>query len=77
MKDTSKQRVNLTIPVFLLKEAKAMRLNLSQSAEAGIAAALKKQKEQQWLEENKDAIEAYNAWYDQRGPLFPPIWEQE
>ena len=77
MEHAPKQRVNVTISSDLLEKAKAAGLNLSQASEAGISAALRKQLEQQWKEENAEAIAAYNAWYDARGPLFSPIWELE
>ncbi len=77
MKDTSKQRVNLTIPVFLLEEARKSGLNLSQSAQAGIAMALKKTKEEQWLKDHAQAIAAYNAHIDEDGLAFKPIWETQ
>jgi antitoxin CcdA len=65
------------MPQDLLQEARALGLNLSTEAEAGIAHAIKKAKENQWKEENAEAIAAYNAWYDSREPLIKPIWMQD
>lgn len=71
-----RKRVNLTIPESLLEEARELGVNLSSSATAGIAAALKKAKEEEWLEENKRGIEAHNRRIKERGTLLPPIWQQ-
>lgn len=72
----AKKRINVTLAADLLEEARQMGLNLSQSAEAGIAAALKRQKEEQWLKDNAKAIEAYNRRVDEQGLLLKPIWEK-
>ncbi len=72
-----KKRVNLTIPESLLDEAREFGVNLSGGATAGIAAAVKKAKEEEWLRENWDAIQAYNAWHEERGPLLRPDWIPE
>lgn len=74
---TAKKRVNLTIPESLLEEAKGLGVNLSGGATAGIAAAVKKAKEEEWLKENWDAIQAYNREVQERGLLIKPLWLQD
>lgn len=71
---TKKRPVSLTIRSDLLREAKSLKLNASRAAEAGIEQAVKKAKEEAWLAENKDAIDAYNARIDAEGTLITPIW---
>ena len=77
MKKIGKKRVNLTIRSDLMQDAKTLHLNASEAAEAGIAAAVKKAKEEQWLEENKGAIAAYNARIEKEGLLIRPYWMDE
>lgn len=58
----TRKRANLLIDVDLVSEARPLGINLSRAAEAGIAAEVKRAKEAQWLEENRDAIAAWNRW---------------
>ena len=55
-----KKAANLTVRADLLEEARARKINLSQTLEAALAVELKKRREAEWLEQNKEAIEAYN-----------------
>lgn len=73
-KITQRKRVSLTIRGDIILQAKALNLNASQAAEAGIAAAVKNAQEIQWLKENKSAIEAYNTRMEQSPPLLRPDW---
>ena len=59
--------VNLSIDAELVADAKAMGINLSQTCEAALSAALKKEREDQWIKENWDAIQATNAWVEKNG----------
>ena len=56
-----RKRTSLTVREDIMAEAKALGLNTSRAAEAGIAAAVKAEKERRWLEENADASEAHSA----------------
>lgn len=58
---------NLSLDSDLLREAKSLGINISRSAEAGIAAAVKKQKQAQWLKENAAAINSSNAYVEANG----------
>jgi len=64
---TSKGRVNLSVREDLLQEARRLKLNLSQLAEAAIEAALSKLRAARWAEENREAIESYNAYIRKYG----------
>ena len=64
---TAKKAANLTVPAHLLGEAPARHINLSQTLETAQAAELKKQREAEWLEQNKAAIEAYNRHVEKHG----------
>ncbi len=64
---TPKKATNVTINGDLLKQAKAYKINLSQSFEKHLSDLVRKEKERQWLEENAEAIEAYNKRVEARG----------
>jgi len=75
---TSKRKpINLTIREDILKEAKTLGVNASRAAEAGIYEAIRQAKEQQWLEENKKAINEYNVQVAKHGTRIKPLWINE
>ena len=47
-----KKAANLTVRADLLEEARARKINLSQTLETALTAELKKQREAEWLEQN-------------------------
>ena len=63
----TKKAANLTVRADLLEEARAYRINLSQTLETALQAELKKEKERRWLEENRVAIDAYNRELAEHG----------
>jgi antitoxin CcdA len=65
-----RKAANLSINVDLLSEAKALSVNISRAAEAGIAAAVKAEKERLWKEENREAIEDWNRYFEEHGLPF-------
>lgn len=67
MSSTVKKATNLSIRKDLLEEARAYKINLSQTLEAALQVELKKEKERRWLEENRAAIEAYNRHIERDG----------
>ena len=62
-----KKATNVTINSDLLQKAKAYKINISKNFEAYLAEVVKKREEQQWLEENKEAIDAFNERVEKRG----------
>lgn len=67
MSPQPKKAANLTVRADLLEEARARKINLSQTLEVALAAELKRQREAEWLEQNKAAIEAYNRHVEKHG----------
>ena len=59
--------INVTLPVALVAEAKALDINVSQACESGLARSVAEARKARWLEENKDAIEAYNEMVERDG----------
>ncbi len=62
-----KKRTTLTLPDGLREEAAEYKVNMSEAAEEGIAAALKKAKEAAWKRDNKDVIDSLNAYVREHG----------
>jgi antitoxin CcdA len=63
----NKRATNVTIDPDLLAEARELNINLSATFEASLREAVTAQKAAQWLQENRAALLAYNAWIDQNG----------
>jgi antitoxin CcdA len=63
----AKKSANLSIRADLLEEARAYKINLSQTLEAALRVELKREKERRWLEENRAAIDAYNRYVEKHG----------
>ncbi len=59
--------VNLSLDSGVVEAARAAGINLSQTCEAALRAAAKAERERSWQEENKDSIEAWNAWVEEHG----------
>jgi antitoxin CcdA len=65
--DAPKRPVNLRVNSDLLRQAKALNINLSKALEQQLAAMTREARARQWLEENKAAIDDYNARIERRG----------
>ena len=65
-----RKATNLSIDQNLIAEAKALDLNVSRMAEEGIAQAVRDRKAQLWLEENREAIEENNRYFEEHGLPF-------
>jgi antitoxin CcdA len=63
----AKAAVNLSVSEVLLREARALKLNLSQFLEDGLMEHIKKQRAQKWAEENAEAIKANNERIERDG----------
>lgn len=67
--DTSapKKATNLSINSDLLRQAKELHINLSQTVEDHLANVVREAKQQQWLAENAEFIAAYNKRIEKEG----------
>ena len=63
----AKKATNVTVNSDLLRKAKAYKINISKNFEAYLAEVVKQKEEARWLEENKEAIEAFNERVEKRG----------
>jgi antitoxin CcdA len=62
-----KKPTNLSINSDLLKKARDLEINLSAALEQALTNQLKAKQAQQWLEQNRNAITAYNKYVDENG----------
>jgi antitoxin CcdA len=56
-----KKSTNLSINSDLLRQARELRINLSQALEQRLAELVRAERRRQWKDENREAIEAYNS----------------
>lgn len=63
----SRRATNVSLPAELVKEARALGISVSQAAEAGLRAEITQVRARRWREENKAAIEAWNAYVEEHG----------
>tara|TARA_R110000772_G_scaffold67411_1_gene149689 strand:- start:128 stop:349 length:222 start_codon:yes stop_codon:yes gene_type:complete len=52
-------KVNLTLDADLIEAARGLGLNMSRIAEAAIAATVKAERNAQWRDENREALNGY------------------
>ena len=62
-----KKSANLSINADLLQQAKRLNINLSQTLEQHLAEIVRQAQSKQWLEDNKNALDAYNRRIEARG----------
>ena len=70
--NTLKKATNVTIRSDLLEEARALNINLSQEFESHLAEVVRKHRAEQWLKDNREAIAAYNRYFEEHG-----VWSDE
>lgn len=68
-KSSPKQSCNLSINAELLREAKSLGINLSQTLESQLEKLVREAKAKAWAEENREAIESQNRWIEKHGLL--------
>ncbi|MFL5336913.1 MAG: type II toxin-antitoxin system CcdA family antitoxin [Geminicoccaceae bacterium] len=71
-----RRAVNLTLPGDLVDTARALGVNASQAAEAGIAAAVRHAREAAWLEANEAALAEHEVWLEAHGLPLEPAWPE-
>lgn len=66
-----KRATNVSINEGLLDEARALQINLSATLERALEAEVRTRRRAQWIKDNRDAIQGYNAWVAEHGVLSP------
>ena len=59
-----------------MEAARTLGVNASQAAEAGIAAAVRRAREEAWLKANQAAVDEHSAWLDRHGMPLEPAWPE-
>jgi antitoxin CcdA len=63
----TRRPTNVTLPVDMLTEARALGLNVSQACEQGLKAEIARSRAAQWLDENREAIASSNEYVERHG----------
>ena len=63
----TRRATNVTLPVALLSEARALGLNVSQACEQILKAEIARSRGAQWLAENRDALVSSNNYVERHG----------
>lgn len=69
----AKKATNLSINEGLLLQARELDINLSAMLERALDAEIRERRRAQWLEENREAIAAYNDHVQTHG-VFSPMF---
>lgn len=67
LQSSAKKSVNLTANANLVAFAKEKKINLSETFEEALLAKLRAMQQQEWLDQNRDGIEAYNERIERNG----------
>lgn len=62
-----KRAVNVSLNSDLLRQARELGINLSQTLEAGLDRLVREARAKAWAEENKDAIESHRRFVEKHG----------
>jgi antitoxin CcdA len=58
---------NVSLNADLVAEAKELGVSISQASNRRLEEAVKLARAERWLEENKAALDSYNAWVEANG----------
>ena len=67
MSSPAKKATNLSIRTDLLEQARALDVNLSFELEKHLVQVIRQRRAEQWLRDNREAIEAYNRHIERDG----------
>lgn len=62
-----KKATNVSINSDLLQQAKLLKINLSATLEDELAHLIRQKRRAQWLDENRPALDDYNAFVEKHG----------
>jgi antitoxin CcdA len=65
-----KRATNVSLRIDLIEEAKRLSINVSRACEQGLAAEVKKAREDKWIADNWEAIQSSNAFVEKHGLPF-------
>lgn len=62
-----KRATNVSLRTDLIDEARQLGINISEACERGLQEQVSKTRAEQWVEENREAIEYWNAYVEKHG----------
>ena len=65
--NANKKPTNVSVNGDLLRQAKALKINLSQVLEQRLIEIVREQQRELWVAENQQAFEDYNAYVERNG----------
>lgn len=63
----SRRATNVSLSAELIDEARSLDINVSQACEKGLAAEVKKAREDKWIADNWEAIQYWNDYVAKNG----------
>jgi antitoxin CcdA len=63
----NRRPTNVSLAGELIDDAKRLDINISQACEQGLAVAVKKALDEQWIADNWEAIQSSNAYVEKYG----------
>lgn len=63
----TRKPTNVSLDVALVEEAKELGVNISLASARGLEQAVKEARSRRWLEENREALDSYNAYIEANG----------
>ncbi len=67
MQTQLRKSTNLSLNSALISEARALKINLSRAAEAGVRSAVAHARAEQWKADNARALESSNTYVESQG----------
>ena len=65
--DAPRKNTNVTVNSDLLRQARELGVNLSRTLEQRLAEIVASHRREEWLEENREALEDFNVRVSERG----------
>lgn len=66
-KPANRRPTNVSLAAGLIEEARQLEINISQACEKGLAAEVKKAREEKWIADNWEAIQSSNDYIRKHG----------
>lgn len=63
----ARRATNISLPTDLIEEAKRLDINISKACQQGLEQQVSKSRAERWIEENREAIDYWNAWVEENG----------
>ena len=63
----AKRTTHISLPSELIEEARRLYIDISKACEQGLELQVAKSRAERWQEENREAIEYWNAYVDEHG----------